>query len=298
MEIRHAVSDADLAAWIEVRRAVLPNERAGTVEELRRSTVDSRGVLLLAEVGGELAGSGLARPADLQGIGFVAPRVLPAFRRRGIGSALLRRLAEHVAGLGFATASAAVAHEELAAFAARFGFREVDRQVEQARSVGPEERWPGAPDGIDLVTTASRPELVRAAFESVGRQAFEDIPVGAPIVVSPDEWEAEWLAAESSLVALAGSGVVGCAGLLLDETIPTRAEHGLTAVRRDHRRRGIGTALKLATLALASERGIREVYTWTQRGNHAMQRLNERLGYSVRSQSLRLEAPLPLRERA
>jgi mycothiol synthase len=88
--------------------------------------------------------------------------------------------------------------------------------------------------------------------------------------------------------------VVGCAGLLVDADAPTRAEHGLTAVRRDRRGEGIASALKLTTLAWAADQGIGEVYTWTQRGNEAMRRLNDGLGYAVRSQSIRLQAPLPL----
>lgn len=296
MRIRPAETDAELAAWIEVRRAILPNERAPSVDALRRSTGEAHGLLLLAEAGGEVAGCGLARPADIEGIGFVAPRVLPGFRRRGIGTELLRRLADHVHGLGFATASAAIEDEELIAFAEPFGFGEVDRQVEQARSVGASEPWPVAPEGVEIVPTSTRPELVRGAFDTVGRQAFEDIPVGAPIVVSHEDWEAEWLAPASSFVALADGEVVGCAGLLVDGDVPMRAEHGLTAVRRDRRGRGIASALKLTTLAWAAEQGIGEVYTWTQRGNEAMRGLNERLGYAVRSQSIRLQAPLPLGE--
>ena len=40
--------------------------------------------------------------------------------------------------------------------------------------------------------------------------------------------------------------------------------------------------------------GIREIVTWTQRGNEGMRRLNERLGYEYRGVSLTTCAPLPL----
>ena len=77
----------------------------------------------------------------------------------------------------------------------------------------------------------------------------------------------------------------------LDETT---AEDGLTVVRRDWRRRGLSTALKRAELARAAANGLREVYTWTQRGNDGMRAVNERLGYVYRHVELTMVAPLPL----
>jgi mycothiol synthase len=65
-------------------------------------------------------------------------------------------------------------------------------------------------------------------------------------------------------------------------------------VRRDWRGRGVALALKLHTLAWAAGHGITEVYTWTQRGNDDMRRLNERLGYAYRSETINLRAPLPV----
>ena len=110
----------------------------------------------------------------------------------------------------------------------------------------------------------------------------------------------EWLRDEATLpagsfVALAGGEVVGCAGLMLDPDRPDRAEHSLTAVRRDRRGHGVAKALKQATIAWAAENGIHELYTWTQRGNEPMQRLNERLGYVVRSRCWTVRGPVPLR---
>ena len=109
----------------------------------------------------------------------------------------------------------------------------------------------------------------------------------------------EWLAEESTLcagsfVALAGGEIVGYSGLLRDMDDPVRAEDSLTAVRRDWRRRGLGTALKRAELAWAAANGIQEVFTWTQRGNEGMRAVNEALGYEYRHVELTLTAPLPL----
>src|SRR5205085_7247954 len=57
--VRQAESDEELEAWRRVRIAVLPNERTDSVEELRRAATPER-LLLLAEVDGEVVGSGHA----------------------------------------------------------------------------------------------------------------------------------------------------------------------------------------------------------------------------------------------
>ncbi len=72
------------------------------------------------------------------------------------------------------------------------------------------------------------------------------------------------------------------------------AEHGLTAVRRAWRRRGVGTLLKRTQLAWAEDNGVCRLVTWTQRGNEAMRALNERLGYELVSETLTMHATLPV----
>ena len=59
---------------------------------------------------------------------------------------------------------------------------------------------------------------------------------------------------------------------------PAVAEDRLTVVWRDWRRRGLAAALKPRELSLATISGVREIVTWTQRGNAGRRRLNERLG--------------------
>ena len=295
ISLRVAESDADLEAWRRVRMAVVPNERAPSVEELRRVETPDR-LLLLAELDGELAGSGLASRSELAGLGSLAPRVLPQARRQGVGTALLEALAAHLDALGFSEANALVDDAGSLAFAERFGFHEVDRQVEQVRVVRSDEEPPRPPDGVELVSLAERPDLSEAVYAQVAVEALADIPVSPPLEVSLEDWERGWVSLpEGTFLALAGGRVVGCAGLMLDPDRPDRAEHSLTAVRRDWRGRGVAKALKQATIAWAAGNDVRELYTWTQRGNEPMQRLNERLGYVVRSRCWTVRGPVPLR---
>lgn len=226
IRIRRAESDADLQAWIDVRRAVVPvHAESLCVDKVMAGVTD--------------AGS--------------------------------------------------------RAFAERFGFREVDRQVEQVRVVLDVEEPPRVPDGVEIVCVAVRRELWTTAYDTLASEAFADMALDRPVEATPEEWEHEWLThPEAAFLALADGEVVGCAGLQPDADFPERAENALTAVRRDWRGRGIALALKRTTLVWAAEHGIREVYTWTQRGNDGMRAVNEQLGYAYRSVSITVRAPLPL----
>jgi mycothiol synthase len=111
--------------------------------------------------------------------------------------------------------------------------------------------------------------------------------------VSLEEWLREGATLPGgSFVALAGGEIVGYAGLTVWPGDPTRSEHGLTVVRRGWRGRGLATALKSRELAWAAANGVRELVTWTQRGNEALQGMNERLGYALRSVSVSLHREL------
>lgn len=290
--VRVAESDADLEAWRRVRMAVLPNERALPVGEMR-AMMTPETVYLLAEIDGEVAGSGLGGRSSFDYAGL-HPRVLPTARRRGVGTAIIRALEAHALTLGFTEAGTQVDDPGSLVFAERFGFHEVDRQIEQVRTVG-DEPMPEIPDGITIVSVAERPELWAAAYDPFALQAFEDMATYRPIVVSREQWERDWLSWPAGMFfALAGDEIAGCAGLEYDEDEPSRSEHALTAVARGWRRRGIATLLKRRALAFAAANGVKEIYTWTQIHNADMRALNERLGYTTRDTSITVKAPLPL----
>ena len=291
LTLRTATADADLEQWRQVRLAVVPGERADSVAEMRAADSPSR-LLLLAEEDGVLAGSGVADDSSLAG-GFVAPRVLPAARRRGVGGALLRALAQHCQDRGHTTVAALADDEGSAVFARRFGFTEVNREVEMLRTIG-DEPPPVIPDGVQIVTVADRPELWEQAYHRVHATLADTAHASVP-QVTLEEWHRDWIQTpEAAFAALAGGEVIGVASLLFDPDDPSRAETGYTAVRREWRGRGVADALKRSTLAWAAGHGIAEVYTWTQQGNARMRAVNERLGYRYGIVSIRFESPLPL----
>jgi GNAT superfamily N-acetyltransferase len=297
VEIRAVTDGPDLEAYVAVWNAAVPGDIPAVVEQQRdRLDRDPRRLYLLAEQAGRPVGCGFAGASDAAERGFLAPRVLPDARRRGIGNALIVELAEHLERLGFETAGAHVEGNDdgSLAFARRFGFEESDRQVEQVRTIG-EERAVEPPAGVSFVTIAERPELLQAAYP-LGVEGWADMATSEPVTISLDDWLSdEATFPEGSLVALADGEVVGYSGLCRLGGDPTAAEDGLTVVRRDWRRRGLASALKRAELAWAAANGIREIVTWTQRGNDGMRAANERLGYVYRSVTVNVRGPIPLR---
>jgi GNAT superfamily N-acetyltransferase len=291
--IRPVASDADLETWVAVRNEVVPNEPT-TVEHIAGTDEEGR-LLVLAERDGVPVGCGIASLSHFVGCGFVAPRVLAEHRGSGVGSALYRALADHVRALGRDDVIAFVYADEppSVAFAERFGLEEVDYQLQQVRPVGAEPP-PEAPDGVELVSLAGRrDELLRAVWP-VALEGYADMPLPGDVTFLFEEWlRDEATRPEGSFAALAHGEPVGYAGLLRHANGAATAEHGLTVVRRDRRGRGIGRALKRAQLHWASQSGLVELVTWTQKGNERMQALNRSLGYVDHSKVLTYQGPLP-----
>ncbi len=81
------------------------------------------------------------------------------------------------------------------------------------------------------------------------------------------------LVAEDGARRVLGYAVVWFAG--------PEGELGDVAVRDDHRRTGIGTALVEAVLAEAGRRGATDIYLEVREGNEAARELYGRLGFEV-----------------
>lgn len=291
--IRTAVTDADYESWRAVRIAVMPYERCPSVAEIRELDRPGR-LMVLAEIDGEVVGSGLAdRSGDGQRASLTA-RVRPDFRRRGVGTDVLRVLAEHAVARGYDAAGASVDDEGSRLFAERFGFVETNREVEQVRRIG-DEPWPAPPAGYRIVSVAERPELWTAAYHQVALPTLPDLDHPTALKVSAADWEKEWINDPAAMfMAVAGDEVIGVAGLKLDSDRPERAEVAYTAVRREWRGRSVAATLKRTSMAWAADHGITEIYTWTQRGNASMRRLNEHLGFTYGIVGITMRAPLPL----
>jgi GNAT superfamily N-acetyltransferase len=293
IDVRLAETDADFEGWARVKRAVLPNESAWTPQQFRDRTRPDR-LVLVAELEGEVVGAGLGGRSDDPERGYVAPRVHPTVRRRGVGTALLEPLVGFVDSLGLERLSGQVTDPGSKAFAERFGFVESDRQVEQVRRLDEEIALDPIPDGVEVVTIAEQLELLEAAYPLACDEGYPDLALEGSISIPLEEWlHDEATLPEGSFVALADGEIVGYSGLMAHDNDGV-AEDGLTVVRREWRRRGLAKALKQRELAWAKDAGLREVVTWTQRGNDGMRAVNERLGYEYRDVGITMSATLPL----
>jgi len=281
LAIAPAESDADLEAMIHVRRLVTP-EAHPTLENLRFN-LESKDELayLVARLGEEPVACGFVEAWTAFAVGDVA--VVPEQRRRGIGTAMLAELSRRARDFGKYELQGEVKEidAETRAFLERRGFVQVGAEqavVLELDGIDPPAVDP--PPGVRIVTRVERPDLLEEMY-AVAVQADEDIP-GSAGVQTFEQWRAHEIdkptrRPEFCFVALAGDEVVGYAALQIfgeDD-----AFHGLTATRRDWRRRGVASALKRAEIAAAKRAGFRRLVTESEERNEPMRRLNEKLGF-------------------
>ena len=211
--------------------------------------------------------------SSVPGAAFAMVRVRPEARGCGVGSALLEAARERARELGCGSMWGRVRDESSFAFVRRRGFEEIGQEINVLRELEPGD-GEIAPGIAEL-----RREHLREAYDV----AVECVPeIHFPQVGEARPYE-EWLEQEErhspvAFVALDDGRVVGYARLY-ETGLPDRLSHGLTAVRRSHRRRGLATALKRAQIAWAAEHGYRELVSDMVEGNAAMRAVNERLGY-------------------
>jgi mycothiol synthase len=259
-------NSAELERCVEIVNAVEPDNPT-TAGHLREA---ADGAFLLHESGD---GYAYVVRSSAAGNALAMVRVLPEARRRGIGSALVQAARERATALGRGSIWGRVRDGESLAFAEKRGFRELTREITVLRKL---RRGDGevAPGIVPL-----RDEHLPQVYE-VWAECLPEIHVPLVGEVPPyDEWlEQEARADGPVLVALDDGLVVGYARLCRTG-LPHRLEHGLTAVRHSHRRRGIGTALKRAQIKWAADHGYREIVSEMVEGNAPMRALNEHLGY-------------------
>jgi GNAT superfamily N-acetyltransferase len=285
--IRAAETDAELDAYAEIWSAVFPETPMSGAEVRRRlAQRDDGRRYFLAAVDGRPVGTGFAARSEAAERAFGVVGVLPRFRGRGIGSALLDASLTHGRALGSSTLFGSLP-ETGVGWTARRGFEEFDREVAYVRDLAVDEAWPTLPPGIVIEELTE--ELTERAFP-VYAQGVGDMPDAYLFRPDRERWRKSLADAAVIFVALEGEQVVGWAQL--EPMAEDVLAHQLTAVASTHRRRGIGKALKQAELAWAAERGYGRLVTDTNGANVPMQRLNESLGYRALPPRVWVRRPL------
>ncbi|MCY1035343.1 GNAT family N-acetyltransferase [Corallococcus sp. BB11-1] len=287
---------AERGRYVAVRNQIHPDTPISLEEHFSDSRQDDR-IDLLAVRDGIPVGTATARRyhdnRDAQ-VAFVSVRVLRPHRRHGVGSALFAAVSEHAARIGRTGLYTLVRRDDAdsQAFLFKRGFDEALRVEEVALVLEQARVEASVPQGVRLVPLTP---ALDAVVHPVATAIDPDIPSAEPVAALPlDAWRRRMFGPgarrDLSFVAFAGEEVVGYA--LLSESGPGVAEHLITGVRRDWRRRGVGQALKAAQLRGAQAAGFRELHAEVESENAAMRRLYARLGYTPRLTWLHLRGPL------
>jgi mycothiol synthase len=292
IEIRE-VGAEELERWVAIAAAVRA-DRALTVADYvdwKRQAEDM--AWFIASRDGEDVGGAFAYVGwhSAPGTGNGEAFVLPEHRGSGVGAALYQEIASWVIERGCVTLETTVAEddEDSLRWVDRRGFREVGRSSRLVLDLTTiETPAVDAPEGVEIVTWAERPELGPGLYE-VACEAYPDVPGEEANRMDPYEaWLSKDMQGDSdrpdaTFVAIADGEVVGYAKLSLSSAPDaTAVHHDMTGVKRAFRGRGIAGALKRAEIAWAKQAGYLTLETANEVRNEPIRRLNERHGYVVK----------------
>jgi GNAT superfamily N-acetyltransferase len=301
IEITPTAGEADEQRSLDAYNETWPHDpyELPMVHSYKASLLDHAD--LLARLDGQVVGSAFAalHPSRPELVNAMVT-VPPPNRRRGAGTALYRALSSWARERGFDRLEAVVADDdpESLGFATRRGFVESQREPGLALDLAAVEPPPvEPPEGVEIVTWADRPELIRGIYD-VAVEALPDIPNNYEERVEPFE---DWLAhemqgygdrPEATFVAVSGDEVVGYAKFSLGSLDRKSVHHDLTGVKRSWRRRGVARALKAAQIGWAKAQGFEELCTGNDSRNTPMRKLNLSLGYRAATGRIYLVGPL------
>ena len=302
VEIREVRSEADVATWVAVHNLASPCRPEGVRSLTHLWSTAPEWCAAIAWRDGRPVGvahveveqwSPTSRHAETT---ILVPR---EERHGGVGTALYRAVSRWAAerdreGLDVWFD---VADRDATAYWEARGFAEVGREWVSHLDLRSELPAAECPPGIRLVTLAERSDLDEDMYR-IGSEGIADIPNVEPYAAGDfARWrDAELgrpgLMRECSVVALAGSEVVGYAILVRFEARPGFAEHEMTAVARAWRGRGLASAMKARQIALAGAAGLTTLEAMNEERNASMLAVNVRLGYRPITAYVQVRGPL------
>jgi GNAT superfamily N-acetyltransferase len=263
-----------------------------------------RRVLLAARESGQIVGTAdVGVPLqDNRHLAQLDVRVVPAARRRGVGTALHEEALRHARAAGRTTFAGEV-HQPGpdqssvgVAFATALGYEIVHREDHQVLDLPlPAERLAALPDtcsGYEIVTWGERaPDDLVEAYAAMLTQMGQDVPTGEvdyqPVTIDVArvrEGEQRVAQAYANVVAAARRTADGVFGGYTLVHLAHDADYVVqddTLVMPAHRGHGLGMTLKAAVLRIleAEHPERRLIHTWNAVDNPPMQRINRELGF-------------------
>ena len=232
----------------------------------------------------------------------------PRWLKSGVGDLLLERLMIDLKEANAVTVSCReyASQTELLAFLMARGFEEVDRVLDLRLEVAEADVSPflsiaeGVRDrGITITSLAEErrrdPRCVEKLYELTSA-LHQDDPSRGPFA-PPSYYAREaqlWLnmpyiLPDAYFIAKHGNQYVGVSDISLFEALPGGVTQGFTGVRREHRRQGIATSLKLREIEYARTHSYKVVQSFNRPAQSAVLALNQKFGFQVQSSSVTLE---------
>lgn len=242
---------------------------------------------VVAREAGKIIGYGEVRISEADANAHLATAnvvVLPAHRRRGIGTALLHAMLSLVNGRTVIEAWSVFGDSPGEQFAAARGFRVVSTMTRQRLALADPPEVGELPAGYELVTWkgAAPEEFVEAYVEALN--GIRDAPRGETTldltrntVESIRREEADAVPVRWIVLLLHEGQAAGVTVVELDPAVSTVAEQLHTVVLPAHRGRGFGRLIK--AYMLHNLKGVETIYTRTSSDNEHMLRVNHSLGY-------------------
>ena len=235
--------------------------------------------------------------------------VHPERQRQGMGNALFTCLMDDMAEMGVASVEARVAENrgEGFAFLRKRGFVEQVRvwtllltlsEADPAASQSVFARLEAR--GITIATLVEErmntPDCYRKIHQ-LWNVIAADQPMYDPATEPPFEPFVQWLERPGGLpgacfIAKDGNEYVGMSMLVPRAAKPGWLTQNITGARREYRRLGVATALKVRTIEFARRHGYAGIVTKNDSNNAAMLALNEKLGFRRQVGWVTLEKPL------
>jgi GNAT superfamily N-acetyltransferase len=288
----------DDARIVEIHNAQEQDSAPLSLEIYREEQVSSggepRSEQWVAAPNGHVLGSGGFSPAWWTGDAatfLMSIRVDPTQWRQGIGTALFELLRSRVARLQGARLLGWVREDVPAgrSFAARCGFQETEKVMEEYRLHVPEATTAAYAaaeqrlrrEGVRIVSLAELGPADEAFLRALRRLwshwAGEEVAGGSLAEWRRNVLEGPGQSPETHWIALDRERPVGTT--FLKRLSEDAAENDFTGVAVTHRGRGIAPVLKLHAIAWARAHGVNWFYTASEVGNAPMVTINRRLGY-------------------